>query len=92
MSEKIGEDVIKKRSKRKLRKAVEKANQIGIQILALEELGKRRMTSKELRQYIESLGGDYSSILPILKNSGLIEAKSVNTGRRGRTYFYSLNE
>lgn len=90
MSEKIGKDIIKKPSKRKLRKEIEKANQIRVQMLVLEELGKRKMNSQELRNFIESLGGDFSTILPILKNSGLIQTKRIDTGQRGRSFVYSL--
>lgn len=42
MPEKIGKDVIKKRSKRKLRKEIEKANQIRVQMLVLDDWVKGR--------------------------------------------------
>jgi len=89
--EKAGNDVIKKRSKSKLKKELEKANQISIQIKVLEKLAEvKMMTSKQLRQYVESLGGDYELILPVLKASGLIKSERIDTGQRGRAFYYSL--
>jgi len=92
MSEKIGKDVIKKKSRKRYKKVLESVTQINLQIKVLEELGKRSMTSKELREYVESLGGDYSFILPILKESGLIKVERIDTGRRGRDYVYSIKK
>lgn len=89
MPEKVDSDVIKKKRSR-LKKKLERANQISIQMKVLEELGKRKMTRRELREYVESLGGDFATILPILKNSGLVRAERIDTGQRGRTYVYSL--
>jgi len=90
MPEKIGKDIIKKKRTR-FRKELEKANQIEIQIKVLEELAKKPMSSAELRQFIESLGGNHYLMLPILKNSGLIEVKRV-TSKQGTGFVYSLKK
>jgi hypothetical protein len=83
MSEKIGKDVLKK----SIRKSIERANQISIQTRVLEELGKRKMTSQELQEFIEGLNGIYYLILPRLKESGLLK-----TERDGWTNVYSLKQ
>jgi DNA-binding PadR family transcriptional regulator len=83
MTEKIGKDVIKQ--KRRLKEKLEDANQIQIQVKALEELSKRKMNSQELQNFVEGLGGVYYLILPRLKESGLLE-----TERDGWTNVYSL--
>ena len=91
MPEKIGKDVIRKRRIR-FRKALDKVNQIEIQIKVLEELAKKPMTSAELRQFIESLDGDYYLLLPILKGSGLVEVKRAEVGKQGSGFVYSLKK
>jgi DNA-binding PadR family transcriptional regulator len=84
MSEKIGKDVIKQ--KRKMIEKLEKVNQLDIQMRVLEELSKKRMNSKELQEFVESLGGDYYyTILPKLKSSGLLKVE-----KEGWHLFYSL--
>lgn len=82
MSDKIGSDIL---SKKRIRRELDKANQIQIQMKVLEKLGKTRMNSAELLDYIESLGGNYYLILPILKNTGLLKIERV-----GRHYVYSI--
>lgn len=89
MPEKVGKDVIKQ--KRRLKRKLEEANRIEIQMKVLEELAKKPMTSAELRQFIESLGGNHYLMLPILKNSGLIEVKRV-TSKQGTGFVYSLKK
>ena len=91
MPVKIGSDILGKKRLR-FRRELDRANQIEIQMKVLEELSKKPMTSIELRQFIESLGGSYYLILPILKNSGLLEIKEVNTGKPGKSYLYSLKK
>ena len=87
MSQKIGSDVL---SKEKLKREVMKANHIRIQLQALEELAKKPMNSTELREFIESLGGNYYLMLPILKNTGLLEVKRAEAGKQGSDFVYSL--
>ena len=70
----------------------EDVNQIEIQIKVLEELAKKPMTSAELRQFIESLDGDYYLMLPILKSSRLLEIKRAETGKQGSGFVYSLKK
>ena len=91
MPEKIGRDVIRKRRIR-FRKMLNKANHIEIQMKVLEELAKKPMTSADLRQFIENLDGNYYLLLPILKNSGLLEIKEANTSKPGKSYLYSLKK
>ena len=91
MPVKIGSDVIGKKRLR-FRKELDKANQIEIQMKVLEELAKKPMTSAELRQFIESLDGNYYLLLPILKNSGLLEIKEAKIGKPGKSYLYSLKK
>ena len=74
-----------------LKKRLDKANQIDIQIKALERLGETQMTNAQLREFIENLGGDYDLLLPILKNGGLVRAdRAENNSKRGSCYVYSL--
>ena len=91
MPEKIGKDVIKKRRLR-FRKALDKVNQIEIQIKVLEKLSEGKMTSRQLRELIESLDGEYYLLLPILKNSGLLEVKRAEAGKQGSGFVYSLKK
>ena len=88
---KIGSDILGKRRIR-FRKMLNKANQIEIQMKVLEELAKKPMTSKELREFIESLGGCHYLLLPILKNSGLVEVKRAEAGKQGSGFVYSLKK
>lgn len=76
---------------KKFKKVVEQANQIHVQIKVLEALSEKKMTSQELREFIESHGGDYYRILPLLKNAKLIKVEPVNDGKRGRKFVYSIN-
>lgn len=86
MSEKIGKDVIKQ--KRRLKEKLEKANQLEIQIKVIDEIKKRKkMNSRELEEFVESLGGVYYLILPRLKESGLLTVE-----RDGWTPIYSLKQ
>ena len=87
MPKKTGSDVI---GKKRIRRALDKANQIQIQMRVLEKLKETQMTSAELRQFIESLDGDYYLLLPILKGSGLVNFEEINTDKRGKYYVYSL--
>ena len=91
MPEKIGKDVIRKRRIR-FRKELMKVNQIELQMKVLEELAKKPMTSKELRDFVESLGGCHYLLLPILKNSGLVEVKRAEAGKQGSGFVYSLKK
>jgi len=91
MPVKIGSDIPGKK-RLKFRRELNKANQIEIQMKVLEELAKKPMTSRELRQFIESLDGNYYLILPILKSSGLIEIKRAEAGKQGSGFVYSLKK
>lgn len=85
MKEKIGKNVIKQKRRLKFRKELNKANQIEIQMKVLENLSEGKMTSAELRELIESLGGNHYFILPILKDTGLLRIERI-----GIHYIYSL--
>jgi len=91
MPEKIGSDILRKR-RIKFRKVLDRVNQIEIQIKVLEELAEKPMTSAELRQFIESLDGDYYLLLPILKSSGLVEVERAEAGKQGTGFVYSLKK
>jgi len=91
MPVKIGSDIPGKK-RLKFRRELNKANQIEIQMKALEELAKKPMTNRELRQFIESLDGNYYLILPILKSSGLIEIKRAEADKQGSGFVYSLKK
>jgi DNA-binding PadR family transcriptional regulator len=83
--EKVGKDVI--REKKVLRKQLEIANQLDIQLKVLEKLAEGKMTSQELQKFIEGLGGVYYLILPRLKESGLLKIE-----KDGWTPIYSLKQ
>ena len=87
MPKKTGLSLFKKE---KLKREVMKANCIQIQLQALEKLAKKPMNSKELKDFIENSGGDYYVLLPILKNSGLLEVKRAEAGKQGSDFVYSL--
>lgn len=70
-----------------IKEILEKANQIHLQMVMLDELGKHSMSAKQLRELCESIGGDYESILPILKRANLIKAEP----KHGYMIVYSLN-
>lgn len=85
MSEKIGKDVI--REKKRLRKKLELANQLDIQLKVLEKLAEGKMTSQELQEFVKNLDGNYYLILPKLKESGLLKVS-----REGWYLSYSLKQ
>ena len=91
MPVKIGSDILGKKRLR-FRRELDRANQIEIQIKVLEKLSEKPMTSKELRQFIENLGGCHYLLLPILKNSGLVEVKRAEAGKQGSGFVYSLKK
>jgi len=87
MPKTTGLDLFKKE---KLKREVMTANQIQIQLQVLEKLNETQMTSAELKDYIEGLGGNYYLLLPILKNTGLLKIGVEDNGKRGRCFVYSL--
>ena len=74
--------------KENLRKVIDDANQIQIQIKTVEELRKRKLTCYELREFIEKLGGNYEHIRSTLVNSGLIKMERIS--RSEGSFLYSL--
>jgi nucleoside-triphosphatase THEP1 len=69
----------------KVKEILSKANQISIQVIMLEEIGKHPLTSRQLRELTESMGGDYDKLIQILRSNGLVNAK-----QDGHTLLYSL--
>lgn len=72
-----------------LRKVIDDANQIQIQIKTVEELRKRKLTSYELREFIGKLGGDYDHIRSTLVSSGLVKMEHIS--RSEGSFLYSLS-
>lgn len=71
-----------------IRNVLEDTFQVKIQVKVLEELKKGKLTSVKLKEFVESLGGDYYFILPLLKRSGMLKTQQIS--RQDGTYLYSL--
>ena len=71
-----------------IRNVLEDTFQVKIQVKVLEELKKGKLTSPKLKELVESLGGDYYFILPLLKRSGMLKTQQIS--RLDGSYLYSL--
>ena len=69
-----------------IRKILNAANQIEIQMTVLDKLKDGPLTSREMREFIEGVGGEYETVVPILKGCGLIKTERANFGRNQFVY------
>ena len=52
----------------------------------LDKLKDSPLTSREMREFIEGVGGEYETVVPILKCCGLIKTERANFGRNQFVY------
>jgi hypothetical protein len=65
-----------------LREVVLKVNQIDLQCEVLKTLQEKKMTSSELRDLVERLGGDHELILPSLKATNLLKFEKIESSHQ----------
>ena len=65
-----------------LRETVLKVNQVDLQVAVLKTLQERKMSSSELQNMVERLGGDHELLLPILKRTNLLKIEKILNSRQ----------
>lgn len=80
----------KMKTERNVRKIIDDTNQIQIQLKTVEELRKGKLTSYELREFVEGVGGKYEFIRSTLVDSGLMKVE--RTTRSRGSFLYSLSD